>query len=197
MDRASRITVNLEEMASKLGISLTTLREWMRKHPDFPVVAEGRSGIAWQLDPEAVVAFVRSKREEEAEARAARDDQLAQISLPMEDLVPPEERGVSASERLKMAQAMRVEDEVARQRGFLVLTSDMRTKLTEAWVPLNQFLQALPGQIGRRHNLPDGVIRDIRRLIETQQRELHRKLRELLAPDVQPPPDVPEGVSPR
>lgn len=182
------VTVNLEEMADKLRISLPTLRKMLRKYDDFPVVSEGRNGVAWQLDPAAVIDFVQRKREAEAASEAERDDLLAQISLPIEDLLPPEERTLSAADRLKTAQAMLKEDEVARQRGHLVLKTDMRARLTEAWVPLTQFLQALPGQVGRRHNLPDAVVRDMRRAIETQQRELHRRLQDLLGPGAPPPP---------
>lgn len=186
------LTVNLEEMAAKLRVALSTLRDWMRRHPDFPIVAEGRSGVAWQLDPAAVIAFVQQKRAEEAASKAQRDELLAQIALPMDDLLPPEERALTPTDRLKMAQAMLKEDEVARQRGHLVLKTDMRARLTEAWVPLTQFLQALPGQVGRRHNLPDVVVRDMRRAIETQQRELHRRLVDLLSPSTAAPPEVAE-----
>jgi phage terminase Nu1 subunit (DNA packaging protein) len=186
------VTVNLEEMADKLRISLPTLRKMMRKYPDFPVEAEGSNGVPWHLDPQAVIAFVQAKRDEEAAARDQRDDLLAQVSLPIEELRPEDERTLSAAERLKVAQAMRVEDEVAKQRGFLVLTSDMRMRLTDAWTPLSQFLAGLPAQLGRRHNLPDAVVRDMRRAIEAQQRELHRKLRALLSDDAEPPPEEEE-----
>ena len=185
-----RLTVNLEEMATKLGVSLSTLRDWMRRHEDFPVVAEGRSGVPWQLDPVEVIAFVDRKRAEEAASKAQRDELLAQIPMPMDDLLPPEERGLPAAERLKNAQAMLKEDEVARARGHLVLKTDMRARLTESWGPLAQFLQALPGVIGRRHNLPDAVVRDMRRMIEAQQRELHARLVDLLSPAIEPPAEA-------
>ncbi|MBW6399993.1 hypothetical protein KPL78_19185 [Roseomonas sp. HJA6] len=186
------VTVNLEEMAEKLRISLPTLRKMMRRYEDFPVVAEGSNGVPWQLDPEAVIAFVQAKRDDEAAARDARDDLLSQVSLPLEELHTEADRVATPAERLKLAQAMRVEDEVAKQRGFLVLTSDMRMRLTDAWTPLSQFLTALPGQLGRRHNLPDAVVRDMRRAIEAQQRELHRKLKDLLAAGADPPPEEQE-----
>lgn len=182
------VSVNLDEMATTLRVSLPTLRAWIKRHPDFPIIAEGRNGVPWQLDPAAVIAFIKQKRDDEAASKAERDDLLAQISLPIEDLLPEAERALTPAERLKLAQAMSKEDEVARQRGFLVLTSDMRTRLTDAWTPLAQFLTTLPGQLGRRHNLPDAVVRDMRRAIETQQRELHRRLKDLLGPGAPPPP---------
>jgi hypothetical protein len=54
---------------------------------------------------------------------------------------------------------------------------------------LAQFLNALPTGIGRQHNLPDAVVRDIRRRVEAQQRQTVQRLRDLLAPEVQPPPE--------
>lgn len=189
------VTVNLEEMAEKLRISLPTLRAMMRKDADFPVVAEGRNGVPWQLDPEAVIAYVQAKRDEEAAARDQRDDLLAQVSLPIDELQPEGERVMTPTERLKLAQAMTKEDELAKQRGFLVLTSDMRMRLTAAWTPLSQFLSSLPAQLGRRHNLPDAVVRDMRRAIEAQQRELHRKLKTLLSDEAEPPPEEEEHAT--
>lgn len=177
-------TVNLEEMADKLRVSLPTMRRLVKRYDDFPVVARGSNGVPWQFDPAAVIAFVQAKRAEEAAGRAERDSLLAQISLPIEELVPPEERGATADERLKIARAMKAEDELARDRGFLVLTTEMRPRLTEVWVSWTQFLGALPATLGRRHNLPDAVVRDMRALIAEQQRQTVQRLRDLLAPHI-------------
>jgi len=167
----------------------------LRKYPDFPVVAEGGNGIAWQLDPEAVIAFVQQKRQEEISTRAERDELLAQVGLPLEDMLPEAERVLSPGERLKHAQAMRVEDEVARQRQALVWTSDMRMRLTPLWTKLSQFLVNLPGSLGRHHNLPDAVVRDMRRRIEAQMREFHREAVDLLSEEAPPPPEEQEHAT--
>ena len=174
--------VNQEEMAKALRISVPTLRALIRRYADFPIRQRGGRGVAWQLDPAEVMAFVRAKRAEEAAVSAAKDELLAQISLPLEEAVPPEERALSAGDRLKNAQAMLKEDEVARQRGFLVMKTDMRVTLTEAWAQLGQGLQSIPAIVGRRHNLPDAVVRDIRSLIAAQQRAIHARLAEFLQP---------------
>jgi phage terminase Nu1 subunit (DNA packaging protein) len=185
--------VNMEEMADILRISIPTLKRLMKRYPDFPVVARGSNGVPWQFDADAVIAFVRARREAEAAASAERDADLAQISLPLEEAVPPEERALSASDRLKNAQAMLKEDEVARQRGFLVLTSEMRQRLAPAWAELGQSLQAMPATLGRRHNLPDAVVRDMRAMIAAKQREIHATLQDLLGGP--PPPGEPEDAA--
>ncbi len=182
-------TINLEQMAEALRVSLPTMRKLLKRYPECPVVARGSNGVPWQFDKAAVIAFFVATRAEEAAASAADKELLAQISLPLDEAVAPEDRGVSASDRLKVAQAMLKEDEVARQRGFLVLTTEMRQRLTGAWIEVAQFLNALPTGIGRQHNLPDAVVRDIRRRVEAQQRQTVQRLRDLLAPEVQPPPE--------
>lgn len=181
--------VNLEQMAEALRISMPTMRKLLRRYPDFPVISRGDRGVPWRFDKAAAIAFVVAQRAEEAATAAAKDELLAQISLPLEEAVAPEDRPLSASDRLKSAQAMLKEDEVARQRGFLVLTTEMRSRLVDIWSPLNAALQALPAQVGRRHNLPDAVVRDMRTLISTQQREMHRKLTELLGAFAPAPED--------
>ncbi|MGX9966078.1 hypothetical protein ACVFYP_22320 [Roseomonas sp. F4] len=182
-------TVNLEQMADALRVSRPTMRELLKRYPDLPVVERGRNGVPWQFNKSEVIAFIVAKRAEEAAAGAAKDEYLAQISLPLEGVIAPEDRALSAGDRLKNAQAMLKEDQVARERGFLVLKTEMRAALNEIWSPLNQALQAMPGTLARRHNLPDQVARDMRNFISTEQRELHRRLTALLGADALPPPE--------
>jgi phage terminase Nu1 subunit (DNA packaging protein) len=190
-DAPPAAVVSLDEMADILGISLPTMRA-RAKLPAFPVIARGRNGVPWQLSPEAVIAFLSEQDRQAQEADAARAAQLAQYALPIADDASPAPSGtLTPADRLKMAQASLKEDELARQRAFLVLTTDMRQRLTEAWAPLAAFLNALPGSLGRRHNLPDAVVRDMRNAIASQQRALVERLRDL-APegaDAEPEPD--------
>ncbi|MBR0649525.1 hypothetical protein GXW78_07630 [Roseomonas terrae] len=185
------VTVNLEEMADKLRISLPTMRRMVRKYRDFPVVAEGGNGIAWQLDPEAVIDFVQRMRDEETASRAERDELLAQISLPIDDMLPPEQHVLSSSDRLKLAQARLKEIELQKQASQLVNKSEIRGPLSEAFTVLVQFFLGQPAQQGRRYNLPEAVVRDMRRDNEAQLRILHRKLCDILSP-VEALPD-PQG----
>ena len=187
-------TINLEQMAEALHISRPTMRELLKRYPDMPVVRRGSNGVPWQFDKAAVIDFVQAKRAEEAAAGAARDEYLAQIMLPMEGIVSAEEEGLSPGDRLKAAQAMIKEDQLARERGFLVAKTDMRAALTEIWADLGRALQSMPTAIGRKHNLPDAVTRDMRNYVIGQQREIHRRLTALLgafAPDPEDSEDAP------
>jgi phage terminase Nu1 subunit (DNA packaging protein) len=184
--------VSLDEMARLLGISLPTMRD-RTKLPGFPVISKGSNGVPWQLDPAAVTAFLVEQDRQAQEADALRSAALAQYALPIaEDPATPTVPGtINPADRLRMAQALLKEDELARQRAFLVLTTDMRQCLNQAWAPLAAFLTALPGSLSRRHNLPDAVVRDMRNAIDSQRRALVERLRDL-APDsaqTDPTPD--------
>jgi len=178
------LLVNLAEMARALDVSLPTMRELLVRYSDFPVVQRGGTGAVWQFDPTAVIEFMTARREEDAAAEAARSEQLAQLSFGNVDLTPEGERAFSAADRLKNANAMLKEDELRKQRGFLVQTSDMRQRLTAVWTPLTQALNALPSLIGRQHNLPEAVIRDMRRYMHDQQTQLRTRMRDLLGEDM-------------
>lgn len=188
----SDLVVNLEQLATVLGVSLPTMRQLLRRYPDFPVVERGTNGRAWQFDKDAAVAFVQGKRAEKA---AAHDKLLSQVQLPLDALLPPEERTASPADRLALARAMKAEDEVARARGELVFKPELRPLVTEAWAGVAKFLAALPETIGRRYNLPEAAVRDIRRLVEEQQDRTVAALRELLLPHVRSPLEEREDVS--
>ena len=174
--------VSLDEMAGILGISLPTMRA-RAKLDGFPAIRRGTNGVPWQLSPDDVIAFLAEQDRQAQEADAARAEAIAQYAFPMAEAAPDAASGLlSPADRLKTAQAAIKEDELARQRGFLVLTTDMRARLTEAWGPLTAFLNTLPVTLARRHNLPDAAVRDMRGFIATQQRALVERLK-ALAPD--------------
>ena len=77
------------------------------------------------------------------------------------------------------------EDEVAKQRGFLVPHHRDALPPVDIWSPLNAALRGAARQVGRRHNLPDAVVRDMRTLISTQQRGCTCKLTSCWAPSPQ------------
>lgn len=181
-------SVNMDEMAGILGVSLPTMRALLKRYEDFPVLSRGAKGIAWQFDPEAVVAFMRDQQEAERAAQAARDELLAQVVLP--GLDPPEGAGtVSAQDRLRTAQAMRAEDALAKERGFLVAKHEMRAALIGIWPELTRSILAIPGQMARQHNLPPAVERDMRNRAITALRDTHGRLTHALGAFTAPPED--------
>lgn len=182
--------VNKRELAKILKCSLPTVGALVDRYADFPVERRGSNGVEWQFDPEAVTTFLQQKREEEtaaaAEAHQQRAELLDQFRLPIDDIAPSDDAGLTPQQRLASARARQIEDRMAREAGLLVPTTEVRARLSAALAQLNQFLAALPGSIGRRYNLPDPVVRDMRRTIEQQQRQFLQELGVLAPPDTAP-----------
>ena len=174
--------VNKRELASILDISLPTLDSLIDRHGDaFPIVQRGSNGVAWQFDPEAVTAFLRAYQAREEAELAARAEALDQFRLP--GLEPaPTPAGAKPKDILDTLRAQRLQHDMAKQAGHLVWTTQVRQQLVTAVTLLNTFLHGLPGQCGRRFNLPDAVVTDMARLIADQQVEFQCQLRELLNP---------------
>ena len=184
--------VNLDEMAGILQCSLPTMRKLSRIE-GFPIIERGSNGVPWRLDSDAVIAWATARREAEEAAGAARSAELAQLTLP-ENILGADQSSIPATERLKHAQAIRAETLNAKEAGFLVSTADMRARLTNAWPTLMQAMLAMPQQLGRRHSLPDPVVRDMRRYVEEQLRETVRRLQDLLPEDAAP--ETADGAPP-
>lgn len=181
-------SVNMDEMAGILDISLPTLRALIKRYgDDFPVLSRGAKGVAWQFAPDAVIAFMRAQQEAERAAQVARDELLAQVVLP--GLDPPGAESVSAQDRLRTAQAMRAEDVLAKERGFLVPTHEMRAKIIVIWPELTRSILAIPALMARQHNLPPAVERDMRNRAITALRDTHGRLTHALGAFAAPPED--------
>jgi hypothetical protein len=64
-------------LAAELGISRSTLDEYLRRKPGFPVVRRGGHGVAWQFDVPAVRTFLAGL----ATASPSLDDQIKRARL--------------------------------------------------------------------------------------------------------------------
>lgn len=173
-------TVNKGELARILDVSLPTLARMIAELEDFPVVARGDKGVEWRFDPAAVLAYLDERREREREASASREGWLQQFSLPGLEETDEEAKGLTPSQRLQLAKALRAEQENAVAAGLLIPKAEMRRVLQTAFARLGRFLDTLPGQIGTPLNLPDEVTRAMRNQIEDARRALVRDLRELV-----------------
>jgi phage terminase Nu1 subunit (DNA packaging protein) len=187
------VTCNFEEMADKLGISKPTLREWISRYEEFPVLARGSNGIAWRFDPGEVIAFVTRKREEEAAADAQRMELLGQMPLPFEAPADGTARGVDLAEMGQLYKLARAADELALSRGQLLRVADVREPLAEMIARLRSSALSLPRRWGTRHNLPAPVVAELKRDLEEWLTEMHAGFRQHLTaaavPDLEPMPD--------
>lgn len=176
----SIVTCNFDEMANALGVSKPTLRDWITKWEDFPVVARGSNGVAWQFDTQAVISFVADRREQEAAANARRIEQLGQIALPLGGPVTSDGNEMPLAEMAQLYKLARAADDLALSRRQLLRPADVRPLVSDLLTRLRHQMTALPRQWAARHNLPAAVGADMKRDVEDALTALHAGLREHL-----------------
>jgi phage terminase Nu1 subunit (DNA packaging protein) len=147
-------TINLEQLARGLEMSLPTARKLVRE-PDFPVVKDGGEGEAWEFDPSAVTHFMRARAErkvqEAREAEAAVEQMRLELvggltlNADLAGLTPKEQRDAIDAE-LKAGQ-------LAKQRGELVEAATMYERLADAFTVLRNGIMAVPAKAATALNL--------------------------------------------
>lgn len=182
MDESSgRLIVNKRELARQiLECSLPTLDALIERFPDFPIERGGTHGVEYAFDAAAVTEFLQGKRDEDKRAAAQRKELFSQFSLPIDAIAGEEAAVLSPSQRAALAKARLVEHRLAVESGLLLHATDVRQVLRTAVSALGRFVDTLPGQLGRRHNLPDEVVRALRDQMDEARRLFVRDLRALL-----------------
>ncbi len=175
------LTCNFEEMAYKLGVSKPTLRDWIAKWEDFPILSRGTNGVSYRFDPRAVIAFIATKREAEDQDRARRAELLGQIELPFGPSRTGDGREVDTAELAQLYRVAKQADELAVSRGQLLRVAEVRPHLAEMLARLRAGALALPRRWGTRHNLPGPVVAAIRHDVEEWLREMHAGWRQHLS----------------
>ncbi len=172
----SDLRLTKRELHLKLGVSRPTLDAWIDRYPDFPIVERGTNGTPYRFDPVAVIAFLKAKQDEQAKRNAERDEQLAQLVLPLDR--PSSEPGkiISAEERLKEAKANAAEIALGKEVGPL------EEKLLYTFGELNRHLTAFIRQLAREQNWPEPILLDAERRLAEMQRACRSGLAEYLNP---------------
>jgi phage terminase Nu1 subunit (DNA packaging protein) len=170
------LVVNKRELARALKVSLPTLNELVERYPDFPVKARGSNGVGWEFELEIVIEFLRAKDEAARQAETERAALFKQLELPVDKhaIMPIGE--LSPTQRRQLAEARSKERKLAIEMGLLVEVPKMRQDLQLAIGRLGRFFDTLPTQIAREHNLPEEVMRSIRRRLDDQRRSFVEEL---------------------
>lgn len=164
-------TVNKQELARKLDVSIPTLSAWMAKWPDFPVEERGSNGRDYRFDAPAVLAFLHDKRDEQLAARAEKDEQLAQLVFPgMEpdpaEAIPP---GLSIKDHRELLQIRRLQRQERELNRELVPAAELRALLLDAFATLNSRIHMAIRAAGREQNLSAATVSAIAaRVVEAQ-----------------------------
>lgn len=181
--------VNKRELARLLRTSVVTIGNWIERYGDeFPIRERGTNGREYAFDTAAVVAFLRRRQEEERRRQENRDEQLAQIVLPLNLPQEPQQQksGVSVKEQLEALRLSAERRKEAVALGQLVKADEVTDALSRAFAALNRQLHAAVRSVGREFNLPEHVIRALDARFAETQRNFVREASAYLAPDEEP-----------
>ena len=156
------VTGNKAELALRLGISLPTLTGWMQRYPEFPIASRGSNGRSYAFDFAAVFEFLRSRQEEQSQAKAERDEALAQLRLPF-DLpnVEPPPKTASPKEELDAWRLRKFQREEMEKAGKLIPTDIVLPAITGVLARLNRDAHSFLRQLARENNWPDPYTRTV------------------------------------
>jgi phage terminase Nu1 subunit (DNA packaging protein) len=193
MARAAKKTspVGKAELAAAIGWTRPRLDRRLDQDPNFPVKKRGTRAGGWEFDLPAVLAYLagaeapapaKAAKKSKAEPKKAAPD--AQV-LPYEGV--PDAPGIShrgestASQRLKNAQAARVEDGLRKDRRELVEAEEMRIVLGTMLARLGKGLDSLPDMVTKRLGLQEEASDVIRTMVDELRGAMVADLRTLLA----------------
>lgn len=167
---------SLADLVSMPGMpSEPTLRKMIADNPEFPVLARGRNGVAYEFNLAEAALFVRGLREREEQAARARAEEVRQFGLQLlgEDAaVEPERAGLSPSERKALLEEELVAIKVAERRGDLIRKASVEESLGQLLVWFQAQGKSFSSRLSRRHDVPRDLLAAIDALIEQDQREL-------------------------
>ncbi|GBQ52226.1 terminase small subunit [Komagataeibacter sucrofermentans] len=168
--------VNKRELAKRLRVSLPTLTNWIDRWEDFPVVSRGGNGVSWAFSLEEVFAFLADRREEEAQSKAGRDQQLLDLQLSFDALLPPDPQPapgsrMSVKEQIDAWKLRDLKRKEAERCGTLVIAADVQEMFTSAVARLSRDIAVYIRQTGREQGWPDAMIRQAEAKLADMQRK--------------------------
>lgn len=155
--------LNLEQTAAAFGVSLPTVRGWIRL--GMPVVKEGTNGAAYEIDPSAVTAWLRQREDAERAARQEVEAASAQVTLFLGGDVAagkPASEPLSIEEKFKLVQMEQLITKLRRDKGELVPLADVQAVWSRVLIEARAQLTGLPDRLAKHGDMT----REQRTLIE-------------------------------
>ncbi len=161
------------------------------ENPDFPVLARGKNGVAYEFDLAAAALFVRGIREREEQIARARSEEVRQFGLQLlgEDSAATQEQiGLSPSERKALLEEELIAIKVAERRGDLIRKSSVEEALGTLLIWFQGQGKSFTARLAKRHDVPRDLLVAIDAMIEQDQRELADRMERIadIAKDVSP-----------
>lgn len=172
-DRAQRPTIGKVALCRALKTTVPTLDIMIAEDPEFPIVEQGGRGRSYQFDLKAVQEHLARRRQEKADREREQAAKLAEGGLGLGDT--GEDSGTiafSPAQRAAMARARRDELKLRREAGQLVVVSELRFALEEAFERLGSKFDSLPEVMARRFNLSPAVVHAMAEFLDDARRQM-------------------------
>lgn len=161
------------------------------EHADFPVLARGKNGIAYEFDLAEAAMFVRGIREREEQIARARSEEVRQFGLQLlgEDAAATQESiGLSPSERKALLEEELIAIKVAERRGDLIRKTSVEEALGTLLIWFQTRGKTFTSRLAKRHDVPRDLMVAIDALIEQDQRELADRMERIADVEKDVPP---------
>lgn len=186
-------TVTKRELCLILRIAKPTLDAWIDRYgAAFPMIERGTNGRGYRFDPHAVMEFLRSRQEENAARKAERDEQLAQLLLPLPDSTAAA-GGISLEDQIKAERLNVIRLENQRKSGALVPVAEVEAEQMAFLASLSRNLQAWGRQFGRTKGWPEALVREIEASMAALQRATVREHMSKAQQDAEPEQELAFG----
>ena len=182
-DNFAGAVVSKIELARLLGTTRQTLDNWIAKYgDDFPVAERGRHGVPYRYSASDVIAFLSARKAEQDASRAERDEQLAQLMLPLTlSETSRSAAGLSFDDQIKAEKLNDMRLKRAREARELVRAADVDEALIAAHAALARNLAAFARTLGREHGWPEPIVQSVEKRLAEMQRASVREARAVLS----------------
>jgi hypothetical protein len=150
------VIVSLAELAKAPGMpSEVSIRKLIADHPDFPIVARGRNGVAYQFDVDDVCAWWLDRRQREEVDARAHQAEINQHVLELlgGDAVSAPEPGLSTADRKGLIEEEIAAIKLAEKRGDLVRKQSVEEAVSSAIIAIKDRLSTFSARLSRRHDI--------------------------------------------
>ena len=172
---------SLGDLALMPGMpSEPTLRKLMAERPDFPIVARGSNGVAYEIELDKAFAFVRGLEEEKRKAVDARNAEIRQLGFEL--LGDDAASAVVAPSMLSSADRKQILEEelaairVGERRRELVRKGPVIAATGDLVLFIADRLKTLPDRLGKRTHVSREVLAALDRLIEQDRRDIAARM---------------------
>lgn len=157
-----------------------TLRKLMAERPDFPIIARGSNGVAYEIELEDAFAFVRGLEDEKRKLVDARNAEIRQLGFEL--LGDDAASAATAPSMLSSADRKQILEEelaairVGERRRELVRKGPVIAATGDLVLFIADRMKSLPDRLGKRTHVSREVLAALDRLIEQDRRDIAARM---------------------